>query len=191
MRNNQWDYCLLHTTQLTLVAGLYEPLNVRIHPWPPEMLNQFLMGSINAMMPNLIVHCLYQLNSFTFIRHNPMLIRVMLSHQLLVMQEKLCCVSDESFQLPFPNCRVHLSWRQPHIHRQFGILKKGLYFPQFLLSKLHLLILLKDCWCSCGIFKFYNIQSTHIIYPLLKVILFFSILKGYPAGNCYLEHILV
>ena len=39
MRNNQQNYCLLHTTQLILVVGSYEPLNVGIHLWPPEMLN--------------------------------------------------------------------------------------------------------------------------------------------------------
>ena len=39
IKNNWQDYCLLHTTQLILIAGLYEPLNVRIHPWPPETLN--------------------------------------------------------------------------------------------------------------------------------------------------------
>ena len=39
VRNDWWDYCLLHTMQLTLVAGPNEPLNVRIHSWPLETLD--------------------------------------------------------------------------------------------------------------------------------------------------------
>ena len=39
VRNDWQNYCFLHATQLTLVAGPYEPLNVRVHPRPPEMLD--------------------------------------------------------------------------------------------------------------------------------------------------------
>ena len=39
VRNDQRDYCLLYAIQLILVAGLYEPLNVRIYLWLLEMLD--------------------------------------------------------------------------------------------------------------------------------------------------------